>query len=170
MSNNYILENSIYLFTLPVTGGCNTAIGGQGQSGYVCGLSAVDPRPNCGLAPTLSSRMLPRCPGWAWLKRSCLVPMVRSRVWAQLRAERRYRLLSCPESAAAAAAEQQQQQSSRAAEQQSSSSSSAATAALNQLPKRGQQQKQQQTVADKRAKYCILYNVVHCKLKNSCPK
>ena len=29
----------------------------------VCGLSAIDPRPNCGLAPALCSRMLPCCPG-----------------------------------------------------------------------------------------------------------
>ena len=28
----------------------------------VCGLSAVDPRPNCGLASALSSMMLQRCP------------------------------------------------------------------------------------------------------------
>ena len=52
----------------------------------VCGLSAVDPCPNCGLAYTLCSRMLPSCPGRAWLNRSCqagtvvgwLVPMVQS--------------------------------------------------------------------------------------------
>ena len=36
----------------------------------LCGLSAVDPRPNCGLASALSSRMLPRCPGCAWSKQA----------------------------------------------------------------------------------------------------
>ena len=82
----------------------------------VCGLSAVEPRPNFGLASALCSRMLPRCPGWAWLNRSCLagtvvgllVPMVRLRVRAQARAKRRYRLLSClsPSSAVAAEVEQ----------------------------------------------------------------
>ena len=52
--------------------------------------------------------MLPRCPGLAWLNRSYLVgtvvgwlaPMVQSWVWAWVRAERRYRLLSRPWSAA----------------------------------------------------------------------
>ena len=82
----------------------------------VCGLSAVvDPCPNCRLASALCSRMLPRCPGWAWLNRSCLastvvgglVPMVWSRVRARERAERRHRLLSCPDSAAAVAAVEQ---------------------------------------------------------------
>ena len=38
---------------------CNSAIGGQGQSGCtVCGLSATDPRVNYGLAFTLSSMTL----------------------------------------------------------------------------------------------------------------
>ena len=42
----------------------------------VCGLSAVDPHPNCRLASALCSRMLPCCPGQAWLNRSCLARTV----------------------------------------------------------------------------------------------
>ena len=79
------------------------------------GMYAVDTRPNCGLASALCLRMLPRCPGWAWLIKSCLartvvgwlVPMVWSWVRAGARAERHYRLLSCPDSAAAVAAVEQ---------------------------------------------------------------
>ena len=90
-------------------GVCNTAIGGQGQSIGMYA-AAVDPRSNCGLASALCSRMLTRCPGWAWLNRFCeietvvgwLVSMVLLLVRAQARAERCYRLLSCPVSAAAA--------------------------------------------------------------------
>ena len=66
----------------------------------VCGLSAVDPPTNCGLASALCSRMLPCCPGRTWLNRSCLegtvvgwlMPMVQSRVRARARVERCYRL------------------------------------------------------------------------------
>ena len=74
----------------------------------VCDMSAVNPGPNCKLASALSSRMLPCCPGRAWLNRSYLagtvvgwlVPIVRLKVRARARVELRYRLLSCPTSAA----------------------------------------------------------------------
>ena len=82
----------------------------------VCGLSAVDPRPNYGLASALSSMMLQRCPILGLVKQvlpskdSCWLASANgavtssSRVQARARAERCYRLLSCPGSAAAATA------------------------------------------------------------------
>ena len=115
--------------TAPVAGGCNTAIGGQGQLGCmrpVCSRSSselqISAHTTLKDAATLSwlglvKQVLPiegRVVGW-------LVPMVQSRVRAQARAKWHYRLLSCPGSAAgtaagtaaaAAAAEQQQQQCS----------------------------------------------------------
>ena len=97
----------------------------------------------------LSSMMLPRCPGWAWLNRSCqartvggwLEPMVRSQVRAQARAERCYRLLSCPGSAAAA--EQQQ------------CSNSSITSYLKE------RQQQHQTAADKGPHIVYTYTYIY---------
>ena len=36
----------------------------------VFGLSAIDPRPDCGWTSVLSARLLPHCPDWAWLKQA----------------------------------------------------------------------------------------------------
>ena len=128
----------------------------------VCGLSAVDPCPNCGLASALSSRMLPHCPGWAWFNRSCLartvagwlVPMVWSRVRARARAEQVPLISSCSNSSRAAAAEEQQQQ-------QFSNSS-----IISYLKRDSCSSNKQQQI--KRATYCIC-TYTKKTIKNSCP-
>ena len=131
----------------------------------LCGLSAVDPRPNCGLASALSSRMLPRCPGCAWLKQalpsmdSCWLVSANSAVASS----------SLGKGKTALAPDQQQQQRHQRHQQQqkSSSSSSAATVALIQPPiKEGQQQQQQQQKLQriKWAPYCK-YSMYTVKLK-----
>ena len=140
----------------------------------VCGLSDIDPCPNCRLTSAESSRMLPHCPAWAWLNRSYLagtvvgwlVPVVQSRVQAGARAERLYRLLSCPTSAAGSSNSSCSSWTargipgSRAVSRRSSNlaahCSSSNKAATEQLQMRGslQQQQQQQQQRTKGHIYC----------------
>ena len=124
----------------------------------VCSLSGIDPSPNCGLASALCLRMLPRCPGQAWLNRSCLagtvvgwlVPMVQLQVLARVRAEWRYRLLSCPESAAAVeqlgaalAAEQLVQPAAEGAARQPTAAAATAASGSNSSSSNSSSNKQQ---------------------------
>ena len=92
------------------------------------------------------------CPGWAWLNRSCLagtavgwlVPMVHSQVGAQVRAERPYRLLSCPGSAVEAAARGSPCSGAASAARSRRSSSEQPSAAEGAARSSPLQQKQQQ--------------------------
>ena len=78
---------------------------------YVCVCRKSSSEQRFGIHTMLKDAATLTCPDWAWLSRSCLagtvvswlvpVRMVQWRVRARMRAERRYRLLSCPGSAAA---------------------------------------------------------------------
>ena len=148
----------------------------------VCGLSAIDPLPNCRIAPALPYSQ--GCPagtvvGW-------LVPMVESRIQPWVRAERSYRLLFCPGSpvavaaaveqlgaalasqAASAACSKNEQLCGHCISSSSSSNSSsssyrnsraeAAAISSEASAKRGHPAEAATTTADKRATYTVIYH------------